>query len=200
MSTASVNDRKSAEGATTVIDPQMLSVLKLAIGSHPMAADLGEEVIMDLAEEAILEGTFNDPKWLDLKLSELCGEPIDSADFEIKNEATESIVIKDSDIEVSSETKEQEKAAVKLPFDEIKRTSAAIVETQHDLDEIVKTHSEWIKNVLHPKNSVKGGRANLKGADLSKFKLEGVDLRGANLEDTILDGMDLTSVDFTTCS
>ena len=48
----------------------MLSVLKL-IGSHLWLQILVR--LLDFAEEAILEGTFNDPKWLDLKLSELCG-------------------------------------------------------------------------------------------------------------------------------
>ena len=43
--------------------PQMLR-FKLAIGSPPWL-DLGDEVVLELAEEAILEGTFNDPKWLD---------------------------------------------------------------------------------------------------------------------------------------
>ena len=65
---------------------------------------------------------------------------------------------------------------------------------------MIKTHAEWIKNVLHPKNSVTGGRANLSGADLREFKLEGADLRGANLDNTVMDGMDLTSVNFTTAS
>ena len=161
MNTDPSNQRKAAEQATTVVDPQMLSVLKLAIGAHPMAVDLSEEVVMDLAQEAILEGTFNDPKWLDLKLSELTGVEVESSDFEVASSEA-PLVISDEDIEKSDET-EVKTEAVKLPFDEIKRSSSAIIETQHDLDAVLKTHEEWIKTVLHPKNSVTGGRANLSG-------------------------------------
>ena len=39
MNTDPSNQRKAAEQATTVVDPQMLSVLKLAIGAHPMAVE-----------------------------------------------------------------------------------------------------------------------------------------------------------------
>ena len=73
---------------------------------------------MDLAQEAILEGTFNNPKWLYLKLSELTGVEVESSDFEVASSEA-PLVISDEDIEKSDET-EVKTEAVKLPFDEIK--------------------------------------------------------------------------------
>ena len=198
MAIESTDQRKAAQSATQVVDPQMLEVLKLAIGAHPMAVDLGDEVVLELAEEAILEGTFNDPKWLDLKLSAITGVELDSEDFEIASSES-PVVISEEDIELDAKQTTIVEP-VKLPFEEIKRSHCALIETQHDLDDVIKTHAEWIKNVLHPKNSVTGGRANLSGADLREFKLEGADLRGANLDNTVMDGMDLTNVNFTTAS
>lgn len=76
----------------------------------------------------------------------------------------------------------------------------ASIERQADLDEIIAKHQEWMDSVLHPTKPNKGGRANLKGADLSEMNLEEVDLRGANLKGANLSGVKASGANLTTCN
>lgn len=76
----------------------------------------------------------------------------------------------------------------------------ASIESQNDLDEVLKGHQAWMDSVLHPSKPNAGGRANLSSCNLSGMNLEGVDLRGANLMGANLSEVKATGANLTTCN
>ena len=161
-----------ADGEEDGPDPVMLSVVLAALRENPLTQGVQEDLLQDLAEEAIALRTMRDEGWLRRRIIETGGDP--------------------AAVEESS-------APASAPaFEELPLTPKATITTREDLDPVLEAHSRWIATVLNPKAGAASGRANLLGADLSGFDLKGVDLRGANLQEACLRGADLRGANLNT--
>ena len=92
---------------------------------------------------------------------------------------------------------EDKNAHLKIPV-----SLPVAISCREDLDKIVAEHRVWLDSVVHPKKKMVGGRANLKGADLSGYDLRGINLSGAtmigvNLANADMSGSNFTAADFT---
>lgn len=80
---------------------------------------------------------------------------------------------------------------------EIPIAERAVINSQHDLEQVLAAHKRWVEAVLDPNVEVASGRANLQGLDLRGYQLAGANLSGANLAQCVLTSSDLSRVNFT---
>ena len=142
-----------------------------AISNHELSLGLTDEQIKSVGIEAVHEGTLDDNTWLEERLISLRTE-IDS----IPN----------------TEELEQKITGFEEELAQIHVTSPQHVESQDELDEIVRLHEVWMESVVNPSKDPGGSRANFEGMNLSGFDLSNKDLSCANFRNACLVGTNFT--------
>lgn len=83
---------------------------------------------------------------------------------------------------------------------EVHVSRPSLVQSWEELESVLASHADWIRQVLEPGQDLGAGRANLKGNDLRDYSLEGVDLRSANLEGCDLSSCNLIGANLAGCN
>lgn len=149
----------------------ILEAVVEAISNHELSLGLSDDQIKSIGVEAVHEGTLDDHAWLEERL------------ISIRTE-----------LENMPNTEELEKKITGFEEElaQIQVTSPQHVESQDQLNEIVRLHEVWMESVVNPSKDPGGSRANFEGMDLSGLDLSHKDLSCANFRNSSLVGTNFT--------
>lgn len=179
------------------VDNSMIKIMLSALREHPAAEGLNEESMVAICREAIQLGTINDSEWLMQKIQILEQKTIkEESEWPSNQSSTEN---KDQEPVTSDEDKESLKTKEKK-YLEISVSQKASFACMEELGPILEEHHGWIEQVVNPKSTIQGGRANLSECNLQGYDLSGVDLRGANLREANLQECNLFKANLSTAN
>ena len=149
------------------IPEEAVQAVVAAIKELEEAKDIPEEMLVELAANAISQDLLHDKEWLINELSSIKTQILLNPEANKENKILE------------------------IQIEDIPQISS-----QEELDEVVKKHQIWMESVINPRRAIASGRAVLRGCNLSGLSLKNANLSCADFSGAQMVGCTLTGGNF----